>query len=480
MKKRIAKWMIAALLLLILPVSMLLTGLALPSIYEDTYYAVLPRMYEQLQGAQGPKIVVIGGSNVAFGLQGELLEELLAEYGYDYTVCPFGLYAAVGTSAMLDLSRDTLGEGDIVVLAMEPVSEAMSDYFGAEAFWKCAEDAPELIGKLDRAKQGTMAGNYLSYLQQRCAILTSGNPPVAEGVYADSAFNERCDLVYERPGNLMAAGFDPSVRVNLAQIRIRDTFSDQIQDYCRDAAKKGASVLLSFSPVNRSCMDILSGEAVETFFNKCNTAFSCPIISDPNRYILESGWFYDSNFHLNSAGARLRTCMLAEDLLVWLGCYEEPSFDIPVMPPSAAVIEEREGDSDCFVFSEDESGAGCRISGLTPEGLTRKELQIPSIHEGRPVLGFTGDALAEADNLEQLRIPSSVTYLPGRLFQNTKNLTRLVLEHTDVPCGIAPDTFRDADQIHIYVSADAYPLYRDGYGCETNPWTAYLDRIHTY
>ena len=37
------------------------------------------------------------------------------------------------------------------------------------------------------------------------------------------------------------------------------------------------------------------------------------MISDPNRYILDSGWFYDSNFHLNSAGAAVRTRLLAEE-----------------------------------------------------------------------------------------------------------------------------------------------------------------------
>lgn len=480
MKKRIGKLVIAALLLLSLPVSMLLAGLSLPSFYGDTYYGVLSRMVAQLQNAGNPKVVVIGGSNVAFGLDSPLLETLLGERGYDYAVCPFGLYAAVGTSAMLDLSREALGEGDIVILAIEPTSETMSEYFGAEAFWKCAEDAPELVGFLEKEKQAALAGTYISYLQERYRILASGILPAAQGVYAASSFNDRCDLVYDRPGNLMAAGFDTSLDVELAQVRVSDAFSEQVRDYCDYARKQGACVLLSFSPVNRSCIKDLSDESVAEFFNTCNTAFSCPVISDPNRYILESGWFYDSNFHLNSAGARLRTTLLAQDLLAWLGCYEELSFDVPAMPPSAAVIEETEGDVACFVFTPDESGAGYRISGLTPEGISRTQLRIPSRYEGRPVLSLAPDALAKAANLEQLQIPAAVAHLPAGLFQHAKKLTRLVLEHTDAPCGMEAGTFRDAEQIRIFVPAAAYSLYRDGYGCETNPWTEFLDRIYTY
>jgi len=47
-------------------------------------------------------------------------------------VCP--LYAAVGASAMLDLSLGTLREGNIVILTLEPTSETMSTYFGATTF----------------------------------------------------------------------------------------------------------------------------------------------------------------------------------------------------------------------------------------------------------------------------------------------------------------------------------------------------------
>lgn len=480
MRKRIPKLIIAALLLLILPVSALLAGASLPSFYGDTYYAVLPRMYERLQSVQGPKVVVVGGSNVAFGLDGALLESILGEQGYEYTVCPFGLYAAVGTGAMLELSLDTLKDGDIVVLAIEPVSETMSDYFGAETFWKCAEDAPELIGKLSRDKQGMLAGNYLSYLQQRYAILASGNPPAAQGVYAASSFNDRCDLVYDRPGNLMAVGFDTALSVDLAQVQISEAFAGQIREYCALAAKKGASVLLSFSPVNRSCIADLSEEAVEAFFNTCNNAFPCPAVSDPNRYILESGWFYDSNFHLNSAGAQLRTCLLAEDLLNYLGCYRELHYELPVMPEPVSRIAEQNGDRECFVFLPIAGDAGFLISGLTEEGLARTTLQIPGSYEGKPVIGLTADALRNARKLEQLRIPESVESLPGGLFRDAEQLTQLVLEHTRFPCGISEDTFLGADQVRVYVPGTAYSMYRDGYGCESNPWMPYLDRINAY
>lgn len=480
MKKRIIKLIAAALLLLILPVSVIGVGASLPSYYGETYYGQLSKMYERLYAVQGPKILVLGGSNVAFGLDSALLEGLLAEQGYEYTVCPFGLYAAVGTSAVLDLSRDALGEGDIVVLAIEPTSDTMTDYFGAGAFWKCAEEAPEMIPALDKDRQAALAGSYVSYLQERMEIRRSGDLPVAQGVYAASSFNERCDLTYDRPGNIMIAGFEPSVTVDFSGIEISGAFAREVRDYCADAGKKGASVVLSFSPVNRSCIEDPSAEAVRSFFQTCSRAFGCPIISDPNCYILDSGWFYDSNFHLNTPGAELRTAMLAGDLLPWLGCYRELEYDIPRMPPSAVTIEIEETDADCFTFTEGPQGAGLLISGLTETGKARTELRIPASRDGLPVQGFAEDALSDALDLETLWIPESVSCLPAGLFRNAHKLTRLMLEHRNAPCDIEAETFHGADQIRIYVPTAAYPMYRDGYGCETNPWIAFLERIHTY
>lgn len=476
--KKTVKLLVALLLILAIPVSLLTAGALLPDFYGDTYYAVLSRMHERLEETEEPKIIVVGGSNVAFGLDGALLEELLAQQGYDYTVCPFGLYAAVGTSAMLDLSRDSLNEGDIVILAVEPTSETMSSYFGAEAFWKCAESDMSLVNRLSREKQAALAGNYIPYLQQRYEILASGDYPVAQGVYAASSFNERCDMIFDRPGNAMAVGYDTASPVDLVSVQIGTDFADQVNEFCALAQRKGASVVMSFSPVNRAALTEGSDDTVSAFFTACNTAFDCPMISDPNRYLLDSGWFYDSNFHLNSAGAQLRTCLLAEDLLAWLGCYREIAYEVPEMPASIAQVQSNEADTTYFEYVPVD-GAWL-IAGLTEAGLEQEQLQVPASYEGKPVIGFTADALMGAAQLAELRLPESIESLPDGLFRDTSKLTRLILEHTESVCSVTEETFSGADQVQIYVPESVYPMYRDGYGCETNPWEPYLDRIHSY
>ena len=480
MKTKVAKLLLALCLAALLPLSLLLAGLTMPSYYSDSYYAELAPMVQRLRKTEGKKLIILGNSDVAFGLDGALMEQLLSEKGYDYTVCPFGLYAAVGTSAMLELSNAYLHEGDLVIVVVEPVSETLSSYFGANAFWKCAEDAPELLFQVNNSQRAALLGSYTGYLQERYAYFRDGSAPLVQGVYAKASFNERCDMIYDRDGNQMALGYDTSEPINFSLLSVEEDFAEQVSVYCSAAEKVGASVCLSFSPMNRSAVVDASTDILDGYFWLVNRAFPCPVISDPGDYMLDSGWFYDSNFHLNSAGAVVRTVKLTEDVLAYLGCYQAVDYELPPMPAPIAKQVENVGDADRFTYTALGDGAGWLISGLTEKGQTQTALTVPSAYEGKPVVGFTADALSQASNLEELTLPSSIETLPDNLFSFCGKLTRLILLHTDVPCGVSEHSFDGADQLRIFVPTAAYPLYRDGYGCETSPWTPYLDRFTLY
>ena len=95
-----------------------------PSQFSDTFVGELDEKIERLHSIDEPKIIIIGGSSAAFGINSQLMEE--------YTGMPvvnLGLYAALGTKLMLDLSRSGIGEGDIVVIAPELDPQTYSLYF---------------------------------------------------------------------------------------------------------------------------------------------------------------------------------------------------------------------------------------------------------------------------------------------------------------------------------------------------------------
>ncbi|MBP5254637.1 MAG: hypothetical protein J6Z23_04555 [Lachnospiraceae bacterium] len=483
MKKRPVKIILTILLLLILPVLFLYMEVSMPEIYGDSYYAELPAMHRRLSRTEGKRIILIGGSNVAFGVDGELLQSILGTYGKEYTVCPFGLYAAVGTSAMIQLARDKVREGDIVIFSFEPSSETMDTYFGATAFLKCAEQDPEMIGSLNAEQRRALFGNYMSYLSERYKIVRSGNYPKPEGAYKRSSFNSSCTMTFERAGNAMTLGYDITKPIDLDAIVISDAFRDQVNEFCQHAEEVGASVYMTFCPMNRSAMTDASAEAVTRFFDLMNETFVCRIITDPFSSIFDSGWFYDSNVHLNTPGMKYHTILLAQDILTELGEYADPDIPIPEMPAPIAALpgDDGAGNAACFLLKPVSDGNAWSVGGLSEEGLRQTSLTIPAYVEGMPVVMIESGALSGAATLEELRVPETIAELPDYLFRDTPALARLVLLHKSSVCSIHEHTFDgDGQRIRVFVPSAAYTLYRDGAGCETNSWEKEYDRIYTY
>ena len=90
-----------------------LGGLLLPAQYTDTFMGELPVKLERLENAAGRRLIVIGGSGMAFAVDSELLEEEFP----GFTAVNLGMYADLGTKFLLDLTEDKLRQGDIVILA---------------------------------------------------------------------------------------------------------------------------------------------------------------------------------------------------------------------------------------------------------------------------------------------------------------------------------------------------------------------------
>ena len=115
---------VLALAVFVSPFAVLVSAYLLTTpVYGNTFYGELDDKYDALYRAQGEKIVLIGGSSVAFGYDSETLSTL-----FDRPVINFGLYAALGTKLMLDLSEDAIGEGDIVLLAPELDPETLAGW----------------------------------------------------------------------------------------------------------------------------------------------------------------------------------------------------------------------------------------------------------------------------------------------------------------------------------------------------------------
>lgn len=483
MKKALLSLVLAVLLLGTPVLTVLACGLALPPQFDETYYGALPDLYEELRGADRKKIVLIGNSSLAFGVRTDWMEQELP----DYDVVLFGLYGALGTRLMLDLSRDMLAPGDLVVIAPEQYEQSLSLYFSGVESWKALETAPALLGHLTAQDLQTMAGAFPSFALEKWQTFSGGTKPAGEGAYRRDAFSRdgffTGYMTFPREGNLMLDGYDPNNPVRFASAMVEPAFLDYLNDYAAYASRRGAQVCFDFSPVNKLALDEDTDmAALDTYYAFLCEHLDFPVIGDPNQYLFDWEWFYDNNFHMNSAGMALYTRQLLEDIKGALGITtptniqlpEKPSATLPEATTETATTETAASDSELFTFRVEDSGAV--ITGLTQQAAGMTELTLPDSWQGQPVVAFTTDVFAGNTALETLVIPASVRVLYDGSFDGCTRLRAVVLQQsTPSLLGVGGGLLEGAPACSIHVPNDALSLYQTHYS-----WSLYQDRLTAY
>ena len=417
MKRSILAAFLVFLLLVTIPLGLCAAFLATADQYSETYYGVLKPMYDRLKEAEGKRIILVGGSAMAFGLNVSFLEAELE----GYTVCPFGLYGTIGTKAMLELARPYIREGDIVILSPEISELPLSLYFSSQELWKAAESDLSMV--FSSGDVGAMLGSFPAYLADRIAYAQSGSPN-AQGVYSAASFDENCQMIYPREYNIMPALHDSDEPVTFDPALLDEEFLDYLNAYYQYCAGQGAALYYNFCPVNRMA---ISGDAdIEGYYQKLLTELDFPVLGDPDNYILDAEWFYDSNFHVNTAGSLVYTAQLTEDIKSVIGDTSPTPFEMPEKPQVPIALTDGDNrDADCFTYEILEGGV--RLTGRTAEGMGRTSLVLPSVIDGMPVIAFSQELFEGDVYLEEVTIPATVRSILNDSFFGCANLRRIIL-----------------------------------------------------
>ena len=423
---------VATVILLSGPVSFAVAVFGLPPQFDSSYYGALGHMVDKLDNADGKKIIIVGTSSVAFGVDSALLESQLAECGYDYTVCNFGLYGALGTKLMLDISRTAVCKGDIVLFAPEPNEQTMSLYFSARETWRAMDGNFDMLWRLDCDDIGAMAGNFVYFASEKFSAWKSGTE-IASGIYASASFDENGDLKnFPRPHNIMNEGYDVNTPMNFSDIG-DNAFFEYVNDYYSEVTDIGASMYYVFCPMNAAAFTGNEEDELASFADRLAANLLPDILGDPLDAVMEAGWFYDTNFHLNESGMTVNTIRILDLVKLALGDTLPTDFELPEMPelgvPPSDPADGDNTDSDCFLYS-DEPG-GLRIVGLTDKGRNESELVVPCVVDGKNVVGFDASVFAGNDTVASVTLQENIRSIADYSFDGCKKLQSLILLHTE-------------------------------------------------
>ena len=466
MKRTAFTIFITLLLVLAIPVTLLCWGFLLPEQYSETFLGELKHKVQLLRDTPGRRIILVGGSSAAFGIDSALLEQ----YFPDYTVVNFGMYAALGTTVMLDLSEPYIREGDLVILLPEQQAQTLSDYFDASVLWQGVDGAFDLLALLDRDQLGQMAGQFPYFAARKFACVLRGQPIQPEGVYRRDAFNARGDLVSDACAqNILPGGADASTPILFDPSLVTEAFLERVDGYAAALSQQGATLYYAFCPMNAAAVADASG--VDTFYDALAARLTFPILGDPHDSILEAGWFYDTNFHLNASGKIVYTRTLIRSLKAQLGDSSPTTISLPAMPELAAAVLWQGDDShgDCFLL-EARNGTAV-ITGLTEIGQSKPTLVIPSTWMGLPVTAV--ETLGHCPALRTLTIQQNIRSIADGAFSGCAAMKEIILEsESPSQCAVGQGLLEGTDA-DLFVPPGTYSAY-----CTDYFWSVHALRIH--
>ena len=450
---------------LAIPLILAVWGFALPAQYGATFVGELPAKRALLAAeSDKPRLIIVGGSAAAFGVDSALLAQELP----DYQPVNFGLYAALGTRVMLDLSIDELRPGDLVLVMPEQQRQALSDTVGVETLWQAVDGDFSALACLPARDFGAMLGAFPRFAGSKFRYFLTGAPD-PDGVYRRDAFNAAGDVVNPLcSANILPDGCDTTMPISFDTSILSADFCATLNDYTAKAEAVGATVYYHFPPMNAAAVE--RGADIDAYADYLQSQITAPLAGDPHACVLDAGWFYDTNFHLNASGKTVFTRQLIRDVKAMLGDTSPTEIALPAMPEPAAETAFTGGDNSDAVYFTLTDG----VLTVNDAGREQRTLTVPAEVDGQPVTQLSAATFVGCDNLQEVTIQRNITALPDGLFAACPALRAVHLTEPDpARLAVGQGLLDGAPQgCAITVPDGSYTDY-----CLNYSWSAYAASI---
>jgi hypothetical protein len=269
---------------------------------------------ESLMEKGEPKMVLVGGSNVAFGLHSGMLEE-----AFDMPVANMAIHAGLRYEYMVNQVWETVEAGDVYVLCAEysQMYEPLST--GGPIIYQSLEVFPE---GMNYVHQGNVldqiqfqGSSYIEIVQIKLKRTLGKFAGQAEkNAYQRSVFDEYGDIWSDQTLKSRYDGKDKHMDRNRGKLPSED-FVRITNEFAEHAESKGAKVLFLFPAIAEAKWDAEVAEATQAYLEQ---ELDVPIVNDPAEYVMANDQFFDTKYHTTQAGRVVRTEKTISDLLEFI------------------------------------------------------------------------------------------------------------------------------------------------------------------
>lgn len=275
----------------------------------DHYLAAIHDKRALLASTEPPRLILVGGSNIAFGIDSQRFEAPLGRPPIN-----FGLHAALGLDVPLRLVEEAVGQGDIVVVCFEYALLATRYYQGGRETiaqlleqWPGARHYYGMDPEVNIRQVLDHDALWITHQWVRRARHALRRRHKSGGVYTRSGFNQYGDMVGHHGAESkmlshakVLGGLDERW-VERAVERL-----NRFNAHCRD---KGAFVLFCYPPLPQDVFDN-SRESIAKLARMLKRSLDIPILHEPNEVAYPRDFFYDTVYHLTRTGTQQRSNLL--------------------------------------------------------------------------------------------------------------------------------------------------------------------------
>lgn len=272
---------------------------------DNTFFLAAADKWRAAERAPAPKILIVGGSNTAFGVDSRALGNALG-----MPVVNLGLHAGLGLEYILDEARQFVEAGDIVVVSPEYEQFYGGQIWGRQQLVELAWLHPPSLRFMTTPRQiSALAAGFPPVFQDRLRSLwldiRSPGRQKGHAVYHRDAFNEHgdvishLDVVTDRVVEEMPLLRDTTDGFNPDVIRALDEFHDDVRD--RGAR---AFVMLPTIPAHHYR---LRRDAVDAIYERLRDDGEAPVLGSPAEQVGPDDHFFDTAYHLSREGRAAQT-----------------------------------------------------------------------------------------------------------------------------------------------------------------------------
>lgn len=269
--------------------------------------AIVDKMH-LLESVPSPRLVLISGSSMAFGVDSYLLSTEL-----EIPVVNASLHFKLGSRFMMDQLKSGVRKGDVVLITLEYVIKSEGDYeeqLMAVDYYPPAKKWIRYESFPDEVRANTL--HRLTNFKLLMGELSSGTRSRPISIEdTTSVFFSKC---FDKNGDLLGHLNNPQPKFDVPEISNEVEFSKQIKDLNDFEAfvkKKGVKVFYTFPSYVESGFE-RNMPVIKKIEQQFRNDLKFSILGSPESSVMDDRFFYDNPFHLNAQGRKIFSSRLIQ------------------------------------------------------------------------------------------------------------------------------------------------------------------------